>query len=106
MTLSPEATDVGREGIGTRKDYHALNARLNLFDDQGRIQFDQDQEAIHAFLEQQIGPRLKTFDSVLERLDWLVANDYYEAEFLDLYERDALEEIHHRAHQFLSLIHI
>lgn len=100
MTLSPEATDVGREGIGTRKDYHALNARLNLFDDQGRIQFDQDQEAIDAFLEQQIGPRLKTFDSVLERLDWLVANDYYEAEFLALYERDALEEIHHRAHQF------
>ncbi|MDN5606143.1 MAG: ribonucleotide-diphosphate reductase subunit alpha, partial [Kocuria sp.] len=100
MTLSPEATDVGREGIGTRKDYHALNARLNLFDDQGRIQFEQDQQAIDAFLKQQIGPRLKKFDSALGRLDWLVTNDYYEAEFIANYERDALEEIHDRAHKF------
>lgn len=30
-------------------DYHALNAMLNLYDADGRIQFDKDREAAHQF---------------------------------------------------------
>lgn len=31
-------------------DYHALNAMLNLYDREGRIQFEKDGEAVEAFL--------------------------------------------------------
>lgn len=30
-------------------DYHALNAMLNLYDEQGNIQFDKDKLATHHF---------------------------------------------------------
>lgn len=38
--IAPEAP--ARTGIGARKDYHALNAELNLFATDGSIQFDKD----------------------------------------------------------------
>lgn len=31
-------------------DYHALNAMLNLYDREGRIQFGKDHDAVDAFL--------------------------------------------------------
>ena len=67
-------------------DYHALNAQLNLFAPDGSIQFRKDREAADAYLSQQIVPNTKTIDSVWERLEWLVAHDYYEEAFLRAYD--------------------
>lgn len=35
-------------------DYHALNAMLNLYDNEGRIQFDKDKEAAHHYFRQHV----------------------------------------------------
>ena len=78
--ISPEAP--ARTGIGARKDYHALNAQLNLFASDGSIQFHKDREAAEEYLRQHVIPNMRTFRSVAERLEWLVANDYYEQAFL------------------------
>ncbi|MGO1851681.1 hypothetical protein, partial [Microbacterium sp.] len=50
--ISPEAP--ARTGIGARKDYHALNAQLNLFASDGSIQFHKDREAAEEYLRQHV----------------------------------------------------
>ncbi|PII81379.1 ribonucleotide-diphosphate reductase subunit alpha [Leucobacter sp. OLJS4] len=97
-----------RPGIGARRDYHALNAQLNLYAADGSIQFGKDEEAVAAYLEQYVVPRTRRFPSVRERLAWLVANEYYEAEYLEVYEPEFLEALHDRAsaagHRFASFL--
>ena len=59
-------------------DPHALNAMLNLYDKDGHIQFDKDHEAVDAFLDGHVHPRTRRFASTAERLDYLIAHDYYD----------------------------
>lgn len=95
-------------GIGARKDYHALNAQLNLFAPDESIQFDKDQEAVVAYIQQHVAPNTRAFDSVQQRLSWLVANDYYEQEFLDAYRPDFLDTLYEKAkstgHRFATFL--
>ncbi len=81
----------------TRLDYHALNAMLNLFDAQGRIQFDKDQEATRQFFLQHIEPNTLTFASIAERLRYLTDNGYYDASVLSQYEFSFVCALHTRA---------
>ena len=66
-------------------DYHALNAMLNLYDAQGQIQFDKDREAARQFYLQHVIPNSVPFDSLSARLQYLVAEGYYEAQVLNAY---------------------
>ena len=97
-TTTPNTARVGR--VGERKDYHALNAQLNLFAADGSIQFDKDHEAAEAYLNQQVIPNTKQFASVWERLEWLIENEYYEAEYLRAYDKDFVERLHEQADAF------
>ena len=97
-TTTPNTARVG--GVGERKDYHALNAQLNLFAADGSIQFDKDHEAAEAYLNQQVIPNTKQFASVWERLEWLIENEYYEAEYLRAYDKDFVERLHEQADAF------
>ncbi|MFB4356896.1 class 1b ribonucleoside-diphosphate reductase subunit alpha [Pantoea sp. BS_4] len=79
------------------QDYHALNAMLNLYDADGRIQFEKDQQAARQFLIQHVQPNTLHFASVAERLRYLVAEGYYEADVLNQYDFDFLCALHDEA---------
>ena len=98
MTLT-DTLSAAPAGIGTRREYHALNAGLNLYAPDGTIQFEKDREAVREYLSQHVAPNTKHFDSVTDRLNWLIANDYYEAEFLAAYTPDFVVDLHERAHR-------
>jgi len=66
-------------------DYHALNAMLNLYDEQGRIQFDKDLEAVARYFEQHVVPNTRRFPSQEARLRYLVDEGYYDATVLARY---------------------
>lgn len=74
------------EPIGGNMDYHALNALLNLYDDEGRIQFDKDREAARQFFLQHVNQNTVFFHNLKEKLDYLVENKYYDPEVLEKYE--------------------
>lgn len=78
-------------------DPHALNAMLNLYDEDGRIQFDKDHEAVDAFLDGHVRPRMRRFASTAARLDYLIAHDYYDPAVFAAYTPAFLDEIHMRA---------
>ena len=77
-------------------DFHALNAMLNLYDKQGRIQFDKDIQAVREYVEKHVLPNTVRFNSTQDRLSRLIADGYYDesvfaqydAEFLDRFYRN------------------
>ncbi|ELQ5982798.1 class 1b ribonucleoside-diphosphate reductase subunit alpha [Cronobacter sakazakii] len=67
-------------------DYHALNAMLNLYDADGRIQFEKDREAVAAFMTAHVAPRSVTFPDTHARLAYLVGEGYYDENVLKRYD--------------------
>lgn len=66
-------------------DYHALNAMLNLYDDNGHIQFDKDKDAARQFFLQHVNQNTVFFHDLEEKMAYLVDNHYYESEILQKY---------------------
>ncbi|EOA5505648.1 MULTISPECIES: class 1b ribonucleoside-diphosphate reductase subunit alpha [Enterobacter cloacae complex] len=92
------ATTTAERVIQATQDYHALNAMLNLYDREGRIQFDKDREAVDAFFAAHVRPNSIVFGSQQERLDWLVKEGYYEERVLTRYDRAFVVALFERAH--------
>lgn len=88
MTLSPAAE---------KPNYLALNAMLNLFDENGHIQFDKDQEAARQYFLQDVNKRLRYFKEGLEeKIAYLWKNDYYEREFIEQYDWEFVKRLYKR----------
>ena len=102
----------------TKLDFHALNAMLNLYDSDGKIQFDKDKEAAREYFLQHVNQNTVFFHSLEEKMNYLVENKYYEKEVLDQYDFEFVKSLFKRAYGYkfrfksflgaykLSLIHI
>ena len=77
-------------------DYHSLNAMLNLYDENGQIQFDKDREAAHQYFIQHVNQNTVFFHDLEERLEYLVENEYYEPETLAMYSHAFIEGLRNR----------
>jgi ribonucleoside-diphosphate reductase alpha chain len=66
--------------------YHELNAMLNLYDENGQIQFNKDKEAAKAYFLDHVNQNTVFFHSLQEKLDYLVEHEYYDKDVLDLYD--------------------
>ena len=73
--------------------YHELNAMLNLYGENGEIQFDKDKEAAKAYFLDHVNQNTVFFHSLEEKLEYLVENEYYEQELLDLYDFDFVKSL-------------
>lgn len=80
--------------------YHELNAMLNLYDANGKIQFDKDKEAAREYFLEHVNMNTVFFHSLRERLDYLVEHDYYEKELLDSYRFEFIEELTKQAYSY------
>lgn len=78
-------------------DYHALNAMLNLYDAEGRIQFDKDRLAVERFFTQHVLPNTEHFADVSSRLNVLVQEGYYDETVLARYPHAFVCELFTRA---------
>jgi ribonucleoside-diphosphate reductase alpha chain len=80
--------------------YHELNAMLNLYDENGKIQFNKDKEAARAYFLDHVNLNTVFFHSLEEKLDYLVKNDYYEEEILDQYDFEFIKDMFKRAYGY------
>ncbi|MCI0999376.1 MULTISPECIES: class 1b ribonucleoside-diphosphate reductase subunit alpha [Ochrobactrum] len=89
-------------------DYHALNAMLNLYDDEGNIQLDRDRQAARQYFLQHVNQNTVFFHNLREKLDYLVAENYYEQAVLDQYSfnfvRDLFDEAYARKFRFPTFL--
>ena len=79
-------------------DYHALNAMLNLFDAEGRIQFDKDKLAARQYFLQHVNQNTVFFHNLAEKLRYLVEEGYYEAAVLDQYAFEDIKRLFKQAY--------
>ncbi|MEV0299402.1 class 1b ribonucleoside-diphosphate reductase subunit alpha [Nocardia sp. NPDC050710] len=84
--------------MGEVLDYHALNAMLNLYGPNGEIQFDKDREAAHQYFLQHVNQNTVFFHNLEEKLDYLVDENYYEAEVLEQYGRPFIKGLFKQAY--------
>ncbi len=88
----------GADATGEVLDYHALNAMLNLYGPDGTIQFDKDREAAHQYFLQHVNQNTVFFHNLDEKLDYLVDENYYEAEVLEQYSRAFIKSLFKQAY--------
>lgn len=86
-------TEARFEGL----DYHALNAMLNLYGPDGKIQFDADKRAAREYFLQHVNQNTVFFHSLKEKLDYLVDKQYYEPAVLEKYSFDFISSLHDHA---------
>jgi ribonucleoside-diphosphate reductase alpha chain len=79
-------------------DYHSLNAMLNLYDNDGLIQFEADRRAAREYFLQHVNQNTVFFHSLKERLDYLVEKQYYEPEVLAKYPFEFVQALTDRAY--------
>ncbi|MEU2251619.1 class 1b ribonucleoside-diphosphate reductase subunit alpha [Nocardia xishanensis] len=71
---------------------------LNLYGPDGEIQFDKDREAAHQYFLQHVNQNTVFFHNLDEKLDYLVDENYYEAEVLDQYSRAFIKSLFKQAY--------
>ena len=79
-------------------DYHSLNAMLNLYDADGKIQFDADKRAAREYFLQHVNQNTVFFHSLKERLDYLVEKEYYEPAVLEKYPFEFIQKLNDLAY--------
>ena len=97
-TVTAEHVAAGTHAGADETDYHALNAMLNLYDKDGKIQFDKDALAAHQYFLQHVNQNTVFFHNQDEKLDYLIKENYYEREVLDQYSRNFVKTLLDRAY--------
>jgi len=80
-------------------DFHALNAMLNILDEQGKIQFDADKQAVRQFFLTHVNQNTVFFHNLEEKLNYLIEEEYYEAQVLNQYTPEFLARIWSEAYR-------
>ncbi|UXM96058.1 class 1b ribonucleoside-diphosphate reductase subunit alpha [Bartonella sp. HY329] len=84
----------------TQLDFHALNAMLNIYDENGAIQFEMDKMAARQYFLQHVNQNTVFFHNLEEKLDYLVEEGFYEKSVLDAYDSDFIKSLFQRAYGY------
>jgi ribonucleoside-diphosphate reductase alpha chain len=80
--------------------YHELNAMLNMYDSNGKIQFDKDKEAARSYFLDHVNQNTVFFHSLEEKLEYLIENEYYDKTILDQYSFEDIKELFKHAYAY------
>ena len=81
-------------------DFHALNAMLNLYDENGKIQFDKDREAANQFFLQHVNQNTVFFHDLEEKFDYLIKNNYYNGDVVEKYDFSDIKDLFKQAYSY------
>jgi ribonucleoside-diphosphate reductase alpha chain len=83
----------GATGVESALSYQDLNAMINLWGQDEKLQLEKDKLAVRKYFLDHVNQNTVFFHSLQERLDYLVDNDYYEKEILDQYSFEFIEKL-------------
>jgi ribonucleoside-diphosphate reductase alpha chain len=84
---------LGKTGVESALSYQDLNAMINLWGDDQKLQLEKDKLAVRKYFLEHVNQNTVFFHSLKERLDYLVENEYYEKEILDQYSFEFIEAL-------------
>jgi ribonucleoside-diphosphate reductase alpha chain len=80
--------------------YHELNAMLNMYDENNKIQFGKDKEAARSYFLDHVNQNTVFFHSLEEKLDYLVENEYYDHMLLEQYDYEDTKKLFKHAYSY------
>ena len=86
--------------MDNKLSYHELNAMLNIYDANGKIQFDKDKEAAKAYFLDHVNQNTVFFHSIEEKLEYLIENEYYDKSVIDQYSAESLKDLFKHAYSY------
>jgi len=89
VSRDPKEMPEAYQGLG----YHELNAMLNLYGADGKIQFEADKWAARQYFLEHVNNNTVFFHDLEEKLEYLVEKKYYEAETLAQYPKEFIREL-------------
>lgn len=96
--MEREAQKAKQVAEEAQMDYHSLNAMLNLYDEDGHIQFDMDKKAARQYFLQHVNQNTVFFHNLEEKLGHLVMQGYYESQVLEQYEFEFIRDLYDYAY--------
>ena len=78
--------------------YRGLNAQLNLFGDDGRIQLEKDKEAAHAYFLEVVNPNTVFFHTLKEKIDYMVDEGMWDKKVVRKFDFRVTKELFKRAY--------
>lgn len=75
-----------------------LNNKIMLRNEKGELRFDEDKKAVKEYFVEYVNQNTVFFHDLKEKLNFLIKNEYYEKEFLDLYTFDEIKKIYNIAY--------
>ncbi len=73
--------------------YFRLNNEINR-PVNGQIMLHKDKEALDAFFKENVVPNSMVFNSITDKIDYLIKHDYIETAFIQKYRPEFLEELY------------
>jgi ribonucleoside-diphosphate reductase alpha chain len=80
--------------------YHELNAMLNLYDADNKIQFGKDKEAAKAYFLDHVNLNTVFFHSIEEKLHYLIENEYYDQAVLAQYSDEFVKDLFKQTYSY------
>lgn len=83
------------------QSFRELNAQLNLWGNEGQVQFDKDKEAVRDyFTNEQFGVNANTvfFHTLQEKTDYLIEHGYWDEKVVRRYGQEGLKRLMQRAY--------
>ncbi|MEY2954877.1 MAG: hypothetical protein RL530_478 [Actinomycetota bacterium] len=98
--LAPESSilKLDDNALESAMSYHELNAMINLWSADGKMQIEKDKLAVHKYFLDHVNLNTVFFHSLRERLTYLVEHQYYEQQVLDQYSFNYIEKLHNLAY--------
>ena len=83
-----------------KQDFRSLNAELNLYDENGKLQLHKDREAVREYFLQHVNQNTVFFHTLREKMDYLIENEYYDKTVFDRYHFYDLKRFHQQAYGY------
>ncbi|MGX4600327.1 class 1b ribonucleoside-diphosphate reductase subunit alpha [Faecalimicrobium sp. JNUCC 81] len=71
-----------------------LNNQVIIRDDNGKFQLEKDKEALNVYINESIESRMKHFNNIEEKIDYLVRNNYYSKDVIEKYDISFIKELY------------
>lgn len=82
------------------ENYIDLNAQINLYSPDGKLQLHKDKEAARAYFRQHVNPNTVFFHDLEEKIEFLTDNNYYDKTVFDQYSWSFVKDLYKTAYSY------
>ncbi|MBP3932102.1 MAG: ribonucleotide-diphosphate reductase subunit alpha, partial [Peptostreptococcaceae bacterium] len=71
-----------------------LNNQVIIRDNNGKYQLEKDKEALASYIENYVNKRAKSFNNIVDKINYLIENNYYDKEVINKYDKKFIENLY------------